>query len=219
MTQPELLYFFDPLCGWCYASAPALAGLVEEYGDQVRLMPVGLFDPPRPIEAIADHAWRNDQRIAEMTGQPVTEAYHRNVLQVPDGVFTSAPLTLALCVLGEHDRRLEPRFLHAAQVARYMEGRDTSRSEEVVRVAVSVAAEHGVALDPATLLDQLNGDEALKARAADRMTAARTEMQFLAGSGVPQLLVRRDGRATTLNGSDLYGGKQRLLDALQQSAL
>ena len=27
MNALKLYYFFDPLCGWCYASAPALAGL------------------------------------------------------------------------------------------------------------------------------------------------------------------------------------------------
>lgn len=26
MNPFRLQYFFDPLCGWCYASAPALAG-------------------------------------------------------------------------------------------------------------------------------------------------------------------------------------------------
>jgi putative protein-disulfide isomerase len=50
---------------------------------------------------MAAHAWRDDQRIGGLTGQHFSEAYHRNVLQAPDGVFTSGPLTLVLAALGE----------------------------------------------------------------------------------------------------------------------
>jgi protein-disulfide isomerase-like protein with CxxC motif len=37
MTKAHALqfhYFFDPLCGWCYASAPALAAI--PWDDQLR---------------------------------------------------------------------------------------------------------------------------------------------------------------------------------------
>ena len=216
MSDLEFRYFFDPLCGWCYASAPALAGLAEHHGDRLRMMPVGLFTQPRPIGAIADHAWRNDQRIGGLTGQRFSEAYHRNVLQAPDGVFTSGPLTLALAALGEIDPRLEPRFLHAAQIARYVEGRDTSRTEEVVRVAEAVAAGNSASLDTAAFAERLRTDAALTDRVEARMAAARDEMRSLPGSGVPQLLVCAGGRAHPISGQTLYGGKEAVLAAVRQ---
>lgn len=57
MTQTiELQYFFDPFCGWCYASAPALEGLAAKYPGQLSMMPSGLFFDGRPISSMADHA-------------------------------------------------------------------------------------------------------------------------------------------------------------------
>src|SRR5271163_4890850 len=39
----KLDYFFDPLCGWCYASAPALEALAEAFPDALTMLPSGLF--------------------------------------------------------------------------------------------------------------------------------------------------------------------------------
>lgn len=216
MSDPEFQYFFDPLCGWCYASAPALAGLVEAYGGRVEMMPVGLFAEPRPIATIAEHAWRNDRRIGELTGQRFTEAYHRNVLQAPGGIFTSAPLTTALVALGELDASLEQPFLSAAQSARYVDGRDTSRIDEVARVAEWVALRHGLAFDPPSFAVRLQHDEALRERAQKRMAYARGAMASLPGRGVPRLLVRLENASHTVDGELLYAGKDRLLAAIRR---
>lgn len=43
MHFEKLQYLFDPLCGWCYASAPALSYLAQHHADQLELMPSGLF--------------------------------------------------------------------------------------------------------------------------------------------------------------------------------
>lgn len=216
MPNLEFQYFFDPLCGWCYASAHALAGLVEAYGERVELMPVGLFAAPRPMTSMADHAWRNDQRISELTGQNFTDAYHRNVLLAPGGVFTSTPLTNALVALGELNASLEALFLHSAQVARYIDGRDTSRIDEVARVAESVAIRKGFAFDQASFADRLQTDAALRERAEKRVAAARVAMQSLPGRGVPQLLVRLGNDLHTIDGQVLYAGKDALLTAIRR---
>ena len=71
MNALKLYYFFDPLCGWCYASAPALAGLAEAFPDALTLMPSGLFSEENARDISpewAAYAWRNDQRIEKMTG-------------------------------------------------------------------------------------------------------------------------------------------------------
>jgi putative protein-disulfide isomerase len=209
MSDIEFRYFFDPLCGWCYASAPALAAIEESYGSQLRMIPTGLFFEPRPITAIADHAWRNDQRIGELTGQRFSKSYHLNVLQAPNGVFTSSPLTLALAILGEIDVVLEPRFLHAAQVARYVEGRDTSRIEEVVRVAEAVAAANDAAISAVIFAERLQSDITLLDRVKARMATARSELQSF-GNGVPQLLVQMGKVVQVVEREALYGGKDRM---------
>ncbi len=43
MSANRLLYLFDPLCGWCYAAAPAVTAMASEYGPAFEFMPSGLF--------------------------------------------------------------------------------------------------------------------------------------------------------------------------------
>jgi len=60
MTEPDLRphYFFDPLCGWCCAGAPALEVLARTFPEALRMMPTGLFadDATMPMGTMADHA-------------------------------------------------------------------------------------------------------------------------------------------------------------------
>lgn len=215
MQNLELQYFFDPLCGWCYASAPALAGLAERHGAALRMMPVGLFMQPRPIAGIADYAWQNDQRILSLTGQRFTEAYREQVLLAADGMFDSTPLTRALTALGEQDAALEPQLLHAAQLARYVDGVDTCRAEAVAQIAVNVAQGAGLILDAAEFAARLGDDRALAEATARRVALAQQAMQALPSGGVPQLLVTIDGVSQVIAGQHLYAGPQRLLEQLQ----
>ena len=130
----ELQYFFDPLCGWCYTSAPALTALAERHGAALQMMPIGLFMQPRPIAGIADFAWQNDQRIAALTGQRFTESYRTQVLQAADGVFDSTPLTRALTALAEQ---------HAAGMIVNVTDMDTVRELRELAPGVSLAPASG----------------------------------------------------------------------------
>lgn len=214
----ELRYYFDPLCGWCYASAPSLAGLAECFPDQLSLMPSGLFMHARPVADMADHAWRNDRHIAELTGQRFSEDYHCKVLLAPQGVFDSAPLTFALVALGEVDHRIELRFLHAAQIARYVDGRDTSRIEVAADVAVAVAADAGTDLDRVAFAQYL-GNAELQRRVAKRVAAAQADLEGFPSRGVPQLLLVTGAHRRLLDGHDLYAGRDVLLERIDQLLL
>jgi putative protein-disulfide isomerase len=85
----KLEYFFDPFCGWCYASAPALKAVAERFPAALTMRPSGLFAGARPIASIADHSWRNAKRIAELTCQLYTVQYHDSILRRPHGIFDS----------------------------------------------------------------------------------------------------------------------------------
>ncbi len=210
----EFRYYFDPLCGWCYASAPALAGLAAENTGALSMHPIGLFVGARPVSSIADHAWSNDQRIELLTGQRFSEAYHQDVLLAPDGILDAWPLTLALTAMAEMNRTLEPDLLREMQLARYVDGRDTSKVDEVAKIAVQFAAKNNLALDHENFADRLNNDTALRARALDRIRQAQREMQVLGVRGVPFLVAVVDGKHHVLNGEVLYHGKDRLLEAI-----
>jgi putative protein-disulfide isomerase len=213
----ELHYFFDPFCG-CYASAPALAAIDGAYPGALRMMPSGLFadDNARPTATMADHAWRNDTRISELTGQRFTEAYRDAVLLKPTGVFDSGPATRALVALGEMSPGLEPKFLHAIQIARYVNARDTALPNELASVAQEVAAKAGFSLDPAAFALRLTDDKELAARTGTRITDTQALMARLSGRGVPQLLVTVGGRGEVASGAPLYSRADHVLRAITE---
>lgn len=208
-------YLFDPLCGWCYAAAPVLARLQATPGVQVVLAPTGLFAGAgaRPMDAqFAAYAWSNDQRIAQLTGQPFSPAYREQVLGQPAGRFDSGPATLALTAVAQTEPARELEALHAFQRARYVDGRDTTAPTVLADVLSALGLHAAAALvrEPT---------DALRAAMLQRVAAARADMQALGAQGVPQLAVgdAATGRRRVLGSQALHGNFDTLLQQVAQA--
>ncbi|MFC1458478.1 DsbA family protein [Microvirga arabica] len=215
-NQPiRLLYLFDPLCGWCYAAAPAVAAMASEYGPAFEFMPSGLFagSGARPLnDAMATHAWTNDQRIAGMTGQVFSELYRENVLARRDRPFDSGPLTLTMTAVRAVDPALEAQFLHRAQTARYVDGRDTT--DPAVLAEIASGLETGLE----NLATRLVSDEDLATATAARIAETRNLQSRMGVSGVPALVVRTAAGDHLVHGAALYGGRDAVLPAIEAAA-
>ena len=210
MTTPSITvtYLFDPLCGWCYAAAPALNYLQGVEGIEVALAPTGLFAGAgaRPMDAqFAAYAWANDQRIQQLTGQPFTQAYRDRILGAANGRFDSGPATLALTAVAQAapDRELEA--LHALQHARYVEGRDTAEPEVLADLlrALGLADAAGLTLAP---------DAALHSLVAERVARAQAMLHAVSARGVPQLVVGQGGALRLIGSDALLGPREKLRD-------
>lgn len=208
-------YLFDPLCGWCYAAAPALQYLQGVEGIDVALAPSGLFAGAgaRPMDAqFAAYAWANDQRIQQLTGQHFTQAYRDHILGAANGRFDSGPATLALTAVAQTAPERELDALHALQHARYVEGRDNADPAVIADVLNSL----GLQAAAARLREP---DEALRAVLRERVATARATMQLLGAQGVPQLAVAGQGGVLHLVGGDaLLGPREGLLARVQTAA-
>ncbi len=215
-SQPiRLLYLFDPLCGWCYAAAPAATAMAEEYGPTFEFMPSGLFtgSGARPLnDAMATHAWTNDRRIAQMTGQVFSELYRDNILARRDRPFDSGPLTLAMTAVRAVNPALEAHFLHRAQAARYVDGRDTTDPV----VLAEIASGHAPGLE--NLAIRLVSDEGLATATAARVAEARRLQSRIGVSGVPALVIRLETGDHLVHGPALYGGREAVLPAIEAAA-
>lgn len=194
-TRMNILYLFDPLCGWCYAAAPVVRALAEH--GSVQPYATGLFaDSGRMMDdTFAAHAWRNDQRIQALTGQPFSEAYRTQVLQQP-APFDSRPLTDAVSALLQQQTNQWPAALAALQHARYVDGRDTSRAD-VVR---QVLHENGYTEAAATFDTPDN-----RTACAAWIGQGQAIMQQLGLHGVPQLLVQLPQGCAALPSEIVYG--------------
>ena len=215
MPTTTVTYLFDPLCGWCYAAAPALKYLQGVDGVQVALAPTGLFAgaSARPMDAqFAAYAWANDQRIQQLTGQPFTRAYRERILGAEDGRFDSGPATLALTAVAQTVPERELEALHALQHARYVDGRDNADPA----VIAEVLREVGLADAAAQVLAP---DPTLRTRTAERVAQAQGMLRTVGARGVPQLVVAGQGGALRLVGGDaLLGPREQLVAQVRAAA-
>lgn len=217
MNIDKLQYIFDPLCGWCYASAPALEYLAKTYPEKLQLLPCGLFsqEGARPISAQwASHAWTNDQRIASLTGQRFSEEYHQ--LLQSGAYFDSQYLNCALTAFSRAAPSAEPGLLHEFQLARYVRGLDTSRSEVVAQISHDYAVHHQLDIHFPAASDPFAADSALYQHTQERISTVKKLMRATGVSGVPLLLVTVAGKTQAISGSALYGGPAAISNALKQ---
>ncbi|MGB2065430.1 MAG: hypothetical protein ACPHUL_09735, partial [Marinomonas gallaica] len=187
------------------------------------MAPVGLFYKARPTSEIAEHAKTNDLRIQSLSGQAFSDAYFDDVLQKPDGVFSSRALTQASIFLESQKLGLAGQFLHETQLRRYVDGVDTSEVPAVVSIATEVAAEQGVSIDANMLEQALQNDSPLQQQADQMVQQASQLLSRLPGSGgVPQLIMTNDeGQNYIFSGADLYQGGEGFIQLVStiQAAL
>jgi putative protein-disulfide isomerase len=212
MRDLQFQYIFDPLCGWCYASAPAIKAVAEAYPTQFSLQPSGLFtgENARPLTADwAQYALSNDMRIAQLTGQVFSKLYRDRILSGNNVQFDSGPATLALTIVQTLAPEHEVAYLEKIQEFRYVRGEDTAKLDVLRRIAgiFGISATDFYVQSIALECERLN---------AGRISQTHQLMQRLGTSGVPQLIVRLGDRERVLQGQVLYNGAEHLMDAIHK---
>lgn len=183
LTPGTVIAIVDPLCGWCWGAAPALERLAASGVAPIELVASGLFIGDRPMTAeFAAYAWKNDERIRDLTGQTFSEAYRTQVLGNHDSKFDSGPATLALTAvqLRQPDKALTA--LHALQAARWVDGRDVTADA----VCAEVLREIGIDAD--TVAAFLAEDDAVIEALNLRAEFARELMTRIGARGVPTIV-------------------------------
>jgi putative protein-disulfide isomerase len=198
----RVVYLYDPLCGWCYGSGPAVRALAASGTCEIEALPTGLFagDPQRRIDAgFAHHVIEADARIERMSGAPFSEAYRRQVLGDPDMPFDSARATQALHAVARWNPARELDALHALQRERYVHGRDLA-DWGVITAALAITVG-----DTPEQWQQRIDDAALPAFAAQRIAHARQWIHATGARGVPALVQPSPGRPRALPGDWFFG--------------
>jgi putative protein-disulfide isomerase len=210
MSAP-IVYLFDPFCGWCYAAAPVIARLREAVGaETIHALPVGLFvtDGKTPMTPeFRDYAWSNDQRIAQMTGQPFSQAYHDEVLSNFEVPFDSGPATKAIAVAETLRPHSGLDLLARLQKARFVEGRNLFNGA----ILIELAAEIG--LDREAFADRFNGPEG-EAALAKTLDHGQIMMQRMRLRGVPALALGHGDHYHPIQGEALIDPNAGLVEKL-----
>lgn len=206
VSNSDVTYLFDPLCGWCYGATPMLDRLLAS-GSPIELLPTGLFSGAgaRPMdEGFAAHAWANDQRIERLTGQKFTQAYRNNVLNIRGTLLDSHAATLGISAAGLEDPNRRLAALKAIQRARYVDGRDVVTVEGVA----AVLTDAGMA-DAAAMLKAPT--ETLLTAHGELVGRGRTLFQRLHANGVPSLAVIRNDAPRLIGSNALFGSFDNLV--------
>ena len=199
MKNTTLHYIFDPICGWCYAAAPLIDAARQIEGLDIVMHAGGLWtdaNVKQITSQLRDYVVPNDQRIAQITGQPFGDAYFNGLLTQTDAVLDSQPpITAILAVNALNGRGLD--LLHAIQVAHYVEGRQVS-TVEVLRV---LAAELNIStadFDQAYVAQQRAGYQEHIQHSRDLMDAWQVQ-------GFPAMVLEHNGQFSRLNHAVFYG--------------
>ena len=136
MANARLLYVMDPMCSWCWGFAPVAGALIEQARDAgvpLRLVVGGLRTgqgaalEPTTRRYILEH-WH---AVEQATGQPF-----RFDGALPDGfVYDTEPACRALVAARALDASALPALLKGIQQAFYAEGRDVTRTAELLALA------------------------------------------------------------------------------------
>lgn len=189
-----LTYLFDPLCGWCHGASGVLPTLLNTPELTLNLQPTGLFSETgaRAMDdSLADYAWKNDQRIARLTGQTFSERYRQRVLADRTRIFDSGPATVALTAVHLSMPEREFEALRAIQHARYVDGDDITRMETLASLLSTLGLDAAAAMlaSPQEFLLRANRERTRHGQALMRQFGAR---------GVPTLLLSQEGRGMRL---------------------
>ena len=192
------------MCGWCYGALPSLLRLAQHEGCSLELLPSGLFagSGARPMDGrFAMHAWSNDQRIAQMTGQPFSQHYRERVLANRGALLDSGPAVLALTAVSQAAPGEELGALEAIQTARYVHGSDTTAQT----VLAQLLRDRGLAAAASRL--EASSDE-LRDAARAWMSAGKALLRSIGVSSVPTLVAYQDsGLPLQLVPSELLFGR------------
>ncbi len=179
MSTATLHYIYDPLCGWCYGSAPLVKAAREIGGLQFVLHGGGMMaGSARQLasEALRQFVMEHVERITGMSGQPFGPAYTNGLLRDRTAMLDSEPPTAAILAVEAAAGRGADLLAHL-QKSHYIEGRGLSD-----RAALASMAEE-IGVDRAAFEAEFS--RALGSTVQAHMTDSRQLLARVGGQGFP----------------------------------
>lgn len=194
-TDTILHYFYDPLCGWCYASESLIEIARDIPGLQIELHAGGLIpNPVRLPEAKRKQVRVADGRIHDLTGQSFGPAYLDGLLDHPDSIWHSPPTIAAVLAAEAMAKDHAFPMIAAIQKSHYVDGRRVVDVNVLAEIAINIG---------------LNESEFRTQYAAvpvaEHIETAQEMMHRFGLHGFPTFLLERAGRFARLHHEPLYG--------------
>jgi putative protein-disulfide isomerase len=186
-NHTELIYHADPLCGWCFAIAPALADARTMLGDRaewtIRMGGLVVGERVRPIACDAAYLRAGLERVVAATGRQAGDAYFTNIVDRGVWVSDSEPVCRAVLVafeLGGTEAAFETS--HRLSDALYVDGREPDSLDTLRLIAAAVG------FDPTVFAARWDSDAARQRLALHWTDTRRTGL-----TTYPTIAVVRNG--------------------------
>jgi putative protein-disulfide isomerase len=158
--MPKLVYFYDPLCGWCYGFSPVIKKLSEEYGKQYEFQVIsgGMISPDKSgsINEIAPFIKEAYKTVEESTGTKFGDTFIKDVLMPGHAILSSEKPSRAVTICKMLKPEKTVAFVHDLQKAFYYEGKDLQEDATYRPLARSYG------MDEDLFLQMLNTPEVAK---------------------------------------------------------
>lgn len=123
----QILYLFDPLCGWCYGFSDTFLAFYHQHQSDFEFVavPGGMFTGDRvaPYHSMKDFISGSYKRIEEMTGVSFGEKYISELV-LSDTMLDSEPPSRAIITFRSFQFDQGVAFAHALQKAHFLEGKN-----------------------------------------------------------------------------------------------
>jgi len=190
-----LHYFYDPLCGWCYASESLIEVAREIPGLRIELHGGGLIpNPVRLPEAKRKQVRLADGRIHDLTGQIFGPGYLDGLLDHPDSIWHSPPTIAAVLAALTMSDSHAVSMIAAIQKAHYVDGRRV--------VDVNVLADIATSIGLKEIEFRAHYESA---SVAEHIETSQEMMHRFGLYGFPTFVLERAGQFSRLQHESLYG--------------
>lgn len=142
--KDQILYLFDPLCGWCFGFSKTIVEFRDQHPEiEFKAVPGGMITGSRvaPYHTMKDYISGARKRLEEMTGARFGKPYLDNII-ASDIQMDSVPPSKALIAFESLGGNTID-FAHSLQRAHFVNGKDYNDKS----IYLEIAAELGI--DPA----------------------------------------------------------------------
>lgn len=137
----EIIYLFDPLCGWCYGFGPQMSQFAQAHPEfSYTVLSGGMVTGSRvgPLSQIAPYIREGVQRVEDLSGVKFGAGFLADLHGEGKSHMDSLPPTKAFIILKEAYPEKAVTLAHAVQAVFYHDGLDLNKAESYENLCLSM---------------------------------------------------------------------------------